>query len=213
MKRIGITGGVGAGKSQVLERLSARWKMPVIHTDLVARTIMEPGKEGLRQVVEALGDSFLEPDGSLCRPALARLIFEQPETRKIVDSITHPLVWKLVQEELDCLAEQGTAAAVVESAVFSREAAAMFDEIWYIWAPDQIRTARLMKSRGYSEDRCRSMIASQYSDQEFRAVAGRVIDNSGPWEETAAEVDRIMEELLHSLPPSGGTVSSLENHG
>ncbi len=196
MIRIGVTGGVGAGKSQILDHLSARWKTPVIRTDLVARTIMEPGKEGLRRVVDALGNSFLAPDGSLCRPALARLIFEKPEARKIVDSITHPLVWKLVQDELDGLERAGAAAAVVESALFGREAAAMFDEVWYIWAPDEVRTARLMESRGYSGERCRSMIDSQYSDEEFRTLSARVIDNSGAWEETAAGVDRVMEALF-----------------
>ena len=185
----------------------------MIHTDLVARAVMEPGQEGLRQVVEALGDSFLNPDGSLCRPALARLIFQDPQARETVDRITHPLVWKLVQEELDCLDGQGTVAAVVESAVFSREAAAMFDEIWYVWAPEEVRTLRLMESRGYSEERCRSMIASQDSDQEFRALAGRVIDNSGSWEETAAEIDKVMEELLYSLAPSQSAVSQPENKG
>ncbi len=195
MKRIGITGGVGAGKSQVLERLSSRWQVPVIHTDLVARAIMEPGQEGLRQVVEALGSSFLEPDGSLCRPALAKLIFEQPEARETVDRITHPLVWRLVQEELDRLENQGKAAAVVESALFDQESAAMFDELWYVWAPDEVRTARLMESRGYSLDRCRSMMASQQGDEEFRRLADRIIDNSGSWEDTAARVDRLMAEI------------------
>lgn len=195
MKRIGITGGVGAGKSQVLERLSSRWQVPVIHTDLVARAIMEPGQEGLRQVVEALGSSFLEPDGSLCRPALAKLIFEQPEARETVDRITHPLVWRLVQEELDRLENQGKAAAVVESALFDQESAAMFDELWYVWAPDEVRTSRLMESRGYSLDRCRSMMASQQGDEEFRRLADRIIDNSGSWEDTAARIDGLMAEI------------------
>ena len=195
MKRIGITGGVGAGKSQVLERLSSRWQVPVIHTDLVARAIMEPGQEGLRQVVEALGSSFLEPDGSLCRPALAKLIFEQPKARETVDRITHPLVWRLVQEELDRLENEGKAAAVVETALFDQEPAAMFDELWYVWAPDEVRTSRLMESRGYSLDRCRSMMASQQGDEEFRRLADRIIDNSGSWEDTAARVDRLMAEI------------------
>lgn len=195
MKRIGITGGVGAGKSQVLERLSSRWQVPVIHTDLVARAIMEPGQEGLKQVVEALGSSFLEPDGSLCRPALAKLIFEQPEARETVDRITHPLVWRLVQEELDRLENQGKAAAVVESALFDQESAAMFDELWYVWAPDEVRTSRLMESRGYSLDRCRSMMASQQGDEEFRRLADRIIDNSGSWEDTAARIDGLMAEI------------------
>lgn len=195
MKRIGITGGVGAGKSQVLERLSSRWQVPVIHTDLVARAIMEPGQEGLKQVVEALGSSFLEPDGSLCRPALAKLIFEQPEARETVDRITHPLVWRLVQEELDRLENQGKAAAVVESALFDQESAAMFDELWYVWAPDEVRTFRLMESRGYSLDRCRSMMASQQGDEEFRRLADRIIDNSGSWEDTAARIDGLMAEI------------------
>ena len=71
----------------------------------------------------------------------------------------------------------------------------MFDELWYVWAPDEVRTSRLMESRGYSLDRCRSMMASQQGDEEFRRLADRIIDNSGSWEDTAARVDRLMAEI------------------
>ena len=100
-----------------------------------------------------------------------------------------------LEKELDRLENQGKAAAVVESALFDQESAAMFDELWYVWAPDEVRTARLMESRGYSLDRCRSMMASQQGDEEFRRLADRIIDNSGSWEDTAARVDRLMAEI------------------
>ncbi|MDO5551187.1 MAG: dephospho-CoA kinase, partial [Lachnospiraceae bacterium] len=134
MRRIGITGGVGAGKSQVLGWMKERWGAKLIRTDDVARALMEPGQAGYQQVVEALGTSFLKENGSIDRPALARIIFQDQTAKAAVDQITHPLVWKAVEEELEAALQEGYPAAVVESAVFDGSSFLLLDELWYVHA-------------------------------------------------------------------------------
>lgn len=185
IRRIGLTGGVGAGKSQVLQWLSDNWNARIIRTDDVAKELMEPGREGYGRVVKALGTSFLGEDKRIDRPALARLIFGNKEARDTVNGIIHPMVWKRVKEEM---MNAGETIVVAESAVFSDEALKWLDELWYVDAPEKIRTARLMESRGYGRERCRDMMASQPRMEDYRKNAGRVIDNGGSWADTVRQL-------------------------
>lgn len=185
MLKIGLTGGVGAGKSRVLTWLEKEWGAGVIRTDEVARKLMEPGEEGYVRVVKTLGTSFLNEAGVIDRPALAQLIFQDEQARKTVNEITHPLVWEKVKQALALAEEENRyLAMVVESALFDKEALSFLEEIWYVYASDEVRIKRLMESRGYSREKCLSILASQRSDQEFRALSSWVIDNTGDWEGT-----------------------------
>lgn len=185
MLKIGLTGGVGAGKSRVLTWLEKEWGAGVIRTDEVARKLMEPGEEGYVRVVKTLGTSFLNEAGVIDRPALAQLIFQDEQARKTVNEITHPLVWEKVKQALALAEEENQySAMVVESALFDKEALSFLEEIWYVYASDEVRIKRLMESRGYSREKCLSILASQRSDQEFRALSSWVIDNTGDWEGT-----------------------------
>lgn len=198
-RNIGLTGGVGAGKSEVLSWMEREWGARIIRTDEVARQIMEPGQEGYLRVTKALGTSFLDEQGRIDRPALARLIFRDEAARNMVNAITHPCVWNTVMQELNrnVLTEKGmTEIAVVESALFDEQAAAFFDELWYVYAPEEVRIRRLMEGRGYSRERCEQMIKSQMSDQEFRRLSSQVIDNGGSWEETEKEL-RVLQRRLN----------------
>ncbi|MDO5351010.1 MAG: dephospho-CoA kinase [Lachnospiraceae bacterium] len=196
MRRIGITGGVGAGKSQVLGWMKERWGAKLIRTDDVARALMEPGQAGYQQVVEALGTSFLKENGSIDRPALAQIIFQDQTAKAAVDQITHPLVWKAVEEELEAALQEGYPAAVVESAVFDGSSFLLLDELWYVHAPQEVRIRRLMESRGYSRKRCESMIASQFSHQDYQAISSLVIENGGDWEDTKEQINLHMNLLI-----------------
>ena len=193
---IGITGGVGAGKSQILDWLKQRWKVPFIRTDDTAKKLMEPGQEGYRQVIQVFGKSIVNPDESICRPALAKLIFQNEEARNQVNQITHPLVWNRVKEELEDLASQGCRAAAVESAVFDTSGAALCGQIWYVYAPEEVRIQKKKKDRGYSQERCLSMIYSQNTDQQFRDISSQIIDNGGSWEQTKKQLDQMMQNIL-----------------
>ena len=115
---MGITGGVGSGKSRVLEILKEEYGFRVIQADQVAKKLMEPGQESYRAVVDCLGPSILNEDGTINRPAMAGVIFGCPEKRSQVDRLTHPLVWKTAfREALDC----PEPLVVIEAAVPSKE--------------------------------------------------------------------------------------------
>ena len=192
MKRlIGITGGVGAGKSQVLQILKEEFGARVILTDQVARRLMEKGKPGWQKVREALGEGILGPDGSIDRKSLAARIFSDDRAREQVDSAIHPMVWEAAFQEA-CQAPEGL--AVIESALMKKEQLHFFDEVWYVYTSEEERIRRLMRDRGYTREKSLSVIKSQASDREFRELCSQVIDNNGSVEETRKQIRRLLNK-------------------
>lgn len=192
-KIIGITGGVGAGKSSVLAILKDQFNARIILADLVAHDFMEPGTDGLKAVVEALGDSFVLPDGGVDRKALAEIIFHDADALKIMNSIIHPLVWKWIEDEARSCPET---LVIVEAAVFDTAPAGLFDEMWYVYTSVENRISRLMESRGYTREKCESIMKKQDSETDFRKRCGFVIDNNGSEEETEKQ---LKEKLGHEI--------------
>ena len=188
-KIIGITGGVGAGKSSVLAVLKNDFGAKIILADLVAHDLMEPGSLGLRKVTEALGTSFLTPDGAVDRKALADLIFRDKEALKTMNSIIHPLVWKKMKEEAEAASEN---LVIIEAAVFDTAPKNFFDELWYVYTTKENRIVRLMENRGYSREKCEDIIGRQASEEEYRALCSRVIDNNGD----ESDIKRQLKEIL-----------------
>ncbi len=192
-KFVGITGGVGAGKSSVLDILKHKFGARVILADLVAHDLMEPGSEGLRRVTEALGTSFLCEDGSVDRKALAEIIFNDTKALATMNSIIHPMVWETIRTE--ALACEET-LVIVEAAVFDTAPEGLFDEMWYVYTTEENRIRRLMESRGYTREKCVSIIEKQDSEDEYRARCGCVIDNNGSAEETEKQIKEILEHEI-----------------
>ena len=188
-KIIGITGGVGAGKSSVLAVLKNDFGAKIILADLVAHDLMEPGSLGLRKVTEALGTSFLTPDGAVDRKALADLIFRDKAALKTRNSIIHPLVWKTMKEEAEAASEN---LVIIEAAVFDTAPKNFFDELWYVYTTKENRIVRLMENRGYSHEKCEDIIGRQASEEEYRALCSRVIDNNGD----ESDIKRQLKEIL-----------------
>lgn len=188
-KIIGITGGVGAGKSSVLSILKEKFGAKVILADLVAHDLMEPGTEGLLAVTEALGNSFIREDGSVDRKALADLIFRNTDALNKMNSIIHPLVWEWIEKEAVSCNEK---FVVVEAAVFDTAPQGLFDEMWYVFASEETRMERLMASRGYTKEKCLNIMKRQDSEEVFRSRCGFVINNDGSEEDT----ERQLEEKL-----------------
>ena len=182
-KIIGITGGVGAGKSSVLAVLKNDFGAKIILADLVAHDLMEPGSLGLRKVTEALGTSFLTPDGAV------DLIFRDKEALKTMNSIIHPLVWKTMKEEAEAASEN---LVIIEAAVFDTAPKNFFDELWYVYTTKENRIVRLMENRGYSREKCEDIIGRQASEEEYRALCSRVIDNNGD----ESDIKRQLKEIL-----------------
>ncbi len=190
-RRIGLSGGAGAGKSCVLDWLRERRHAYIIRTDDVARRLMEPGEEGFRRVVQAFGACILGEDGRIDRPLLAQRIFNDRDAKETIDRLTHPLVWSAVEEEMDQAEAEGFDLIVVESALFEPSSLEFLDEIWLVDAPDEVRVKRMMDGRGYSRERCEAMLASQPDRKSYQTLASRMIDNEGSWEETRAELEKI----------------------
>lgn len=188
-KIIGITGGVGAGKSSVLSILKEKFGAKVILADLVAHDLMEPGTEGLLAVTKALGNSFIREDGSVDRKALADLIFRNTDALNKMNSIIHPMVWDWIEKEAVSCDEK---FVVVEAAVFDTAPQGLFDEMWYVFASEETRMERLMASRGYTKEKCLNIMKKQDSEEVFRSRCGFVINNDGSEEDT----ERQLEEKL-----------------
>ncbi len=189
MKVIGITGGVGSGKSEVLGILKRDFGAELLIADEIAHQVMEPGMPAYRRIVEALGTDFLSADGSIDRKALAKRLFGDGEALGTVNSIVHPTVWQAIEESIRCSQKE---LVIVEAALFDEEHNGLFDQVWYIFTSEENRISRLMKSRGYSREKCLDIMRSQKSESEFRAMADRVIDNN----KTVADVKRQIETIL-----------------
>ena len=147
---IGVTGGVGAGKSRVLKILAEDYGAHVILADEVAKALMEPGRECYRRVAAYLGEAILARDGTIDRGAMAAVIFGDEEKRRQVNRLTHPDVWQFIQEE----AARSTAAIVViEAAILGQEFRDNCQEMWYVYTSRENRLSRLAENRGYSAEK------------------------------------------------------------
>ena len=176
MIRIGLTGGIGAGKSTVSAAFSECGGI-IVDGDVIAREVVEPGTEGLRKLVEAFGADILHPDGSLNRPALAAKAFADDDKRQTLNRIVHPLVARRREEIIAAVAED---AVVVEDIPLLVETgmAPSFPLVVVVYAPVEIRVERLIK-RGMDEADARARIAAQATDEQRRAIADVLLDNSG----------------------------------
>src|SRR6202012_2286097 len=177
MLRIGLTGGIGAGKS-ALSATFAECAGIIVDGDVIAREVVQPGTEGLAALVEAFGDDILQPDGSLDRPALAAKAFRNDEARGVLNGIVHPLVGKRRAEIIAAVSED---AVVVEDIPLLVESgmAPLFPLVVVVHADVELRVRRLVEQRGMSEEDARARIAAQADDDQRRAVADIWLDNSG----------------------------------
>jgi dephospho-CoA kinase len=176
MLRIGLTGGIGAGKSTVSATFAECGGI-IVDGDVIAREVVEPGTEGLAQLVEAFGDGILLPDGGLNRPALAAKAFVDDEHRATLNRIVHPLVGKRRQEIIDAVHDD---AVVVEDIPLLVETgmAPMFPLVVVVTADEETRVSRLIK-RGMNEADARARIKAQAPEEQRRAIADVLLDNSG----------------------------------
>lgn len=190
MMVIGLTGGVGAGKSRILSILRAEYGAEVIVADEVAHELMEPGQPGYDAVVSALGAHFLNEDASINKKKLGEIIFNDEGALQTMNSIVHPMVWKMIEKKISA---SQAGLIVVESAIMGREQRKTYDEIWYVYTSEANRLERLLANRGYTMEHSRSIMAHQLSDAEFRNLCDRVIDNNGSFDEVSAQIKSIFE--------------------
>lgn len=202
MLKIGLTGGIGSGKSEVSKRLSARGAV-VIDADKIAREVVEPGTPGLARVVETFGEEVLRPDGSLDREKLGSIVFADKEKLAALNAIVHPLVGERVAQLQN---EAPDDAIVVYDVPLLAEngLAKMYDVVIVVDAADEVRIARLAEHRGMAEADAKARIAAQASREDRLAVADIVIPNEGSLEELDARVDEVWSELLERAAQAPG---------
>lgn len=196
MKIIGITGGVGSGKSRVLSFLEEKYNAVVCQADQVAWKLQEPGEKCYQEMVAHFGTSILNDDLTINRKALGQIVFGNEEQLLVLNAIMHPAVKSEIQNYILQEEKAGTRLFVLEAALLIEEHYdAICDELWYIYADEQIRRRRLKESRQYSDEKIDAIMASQLSEEVFRKACQKVIENSGTFEETCAQVDDAIEQL------------------
>lgn len=194
MLRIGLTGGIGAGKSTVSATFNRHGGV-IVDGDVIAREVVEPGTEGLTALVEAFGPGILLPDGSLDRPALAAIAFSDDDKRATLNGIVHPLVARRRQE---LIAAAGDDAVIIEDIplLVESQMAPMFPLVIVVHADVEVRVARLLTHRGMSEDDARARIAAQATEPQRRTVADVWLDNSGSPDDLAAQALQLWEQRI-----------------
>ncbi|MBD0671288.1 dephospho-CoA kinase [Streptomyces sp. CBMA156] len=193
MLKIGLTGGIGAGKSEVSRLFAARGAV-IVDSDVIAREVVAPGTDGLAAVVAEFGPQVLREDGTLDRPALGAVVFADPERLKALNAIVHPLV-RARSAELEAAAAPD--AVVVHDVPLLAEngLAPLFDLVVVVDAADEVRLDRLVRLRGTTEEESRARMAAQASREDRLAIADLVIDNSAGLAELDARVAEVWAEL------------------
>ena len=188
---LGLTGGVGAGKSRILELFSKEYGAQVIQADLVARKLEDPGQPGLTGLVSLFGTGILQKDGTLDRKGFADRIFGNPEALKRVNALIHPLTWNEIKRQIR---ESSAELIVVEAALFDERSREVCQYLLYVDTQDEIRIQRLKENRGYSREKCLDIMKNQADRNDFLKLADFVIDNSGSLEESRLQIRRILKK-------------------
>jgi dephospho-CoA kinase len=203
MLMVGLTGGIGSGKSTVASLLAKRGAI-VIDADAIAREVVEPGMPALEKLVERFGPDILHPDGSLDRPKLGAIAFVNAETQKDLEAITHPAIGALF---LQRVAEAPAGSIVIHDVPLLVESKRGFEyaAVIVVEAPLDVRLDRL-ESRGVPRDDARRRIELQASDEDRRKVATWVVDNGGDLDALERRIDDIWPELerMAAEPPDEG---------
>lgn len=193
MKVLGITGGVGSGKSTVLDYLENKYHARVIQADGVGKLLQQPGEKCYQEIVRIWGQDILQKDGCLDRGKIAALVFQDGEQLCRLNQIMHPGVKRYIMEQIEEERSAGKVPFVVVEAALLLEDHydAICDEIWYIHTDRELRIRRLEKSRGYSRGKAISIMNNQMSEAEFRQKCKFVIDNSSDFiENTYEQIDK-----------------------
>lgn len=193
MKVVGVTGGVGSGKSEVLRVLEEKFNCGIIRTDDVARDLCEPGEVSYELIVKEFGKEILDEDGRLNRPKLGSIVFSDEEKLNVLNACTHPQVYKWVQDTVAKWTEEGKYSMIaVESALPEKlNEMNVCEELWYVYVRPEIRRERLRISRGYSEEKMDAMFASQLPDSAFTKVCKTIIDNNSDIENIEKQLEKL----------------------
>lgn len=194
MKVIGITGGIGSGKSLVAKILMDKYGAHFINTDRIAKEQMDVGGVSYAGVVDYFGHGILAEDGSIDRKKLSEIVFQDKEKLQKLNNLTHPNVLTAVQEELASLRRAGVVKyAIIETALMIESGYDFIcDEVWYVYTPEDIRRERLRNERNYSDEKIDAIFKSQSKEGEFRKRFPKVIENIGDIHDLEKQVEALL---------------------
>jgi len=197
MKVIGLTGGIGSGKSLVAKILQEKYHAVLLETDRIAKEQMEPGGVSYQEVLDYIGKEILSEDGTIDRGKLSRIIFEDTEKRLRINQITHPKVLTEVRRQISVMGEQGTVPYLIIETALMIEAQYDFicDETWYVYSSEEERRKRLKKDRNYSDEKIDAIFANQQKDEAFRKAFSKVIENVGDIHQLEEQIDKLIKDL------------------
>ena len=191
MRFIGITGGVGAGKSEILEYIRRHYKCRIYLADQVAHLVKQPGTKAYKALLELLGRDVASADGQIDKALMADRIFADPMLLERVNSIIHPAVKEFLLERLEEAGQAGEELFFVEAALLIEGGyLALVDEMWYVYADEAVRRERLGRTRGYSQEKISRIMSSQLTEERFRRCCDFVIDNSGDLSDSFRQIDK-----------------------
>ena len=193
MKIIGITGGVGAGKTQILEYLNNKYGATICMADEVGKKLQKKGTECFDEIVAHFGNEILDEKGELDRAKLSDIVFADRVELSVLNGIVHPRVKEEIQKKITREERKNTNLMLIEGALLIEDHyEEICDELWYIYTTEENRRARLKASRGYSDAHVDRMFASQLSEEEYRRHCRVVIDNNGTLEETLTQTEEAL---------------------
>lgn len=192
MKIIGITGGVGSGKSSIIKAVSERYRCCILLADDAAHDVYLPGNQCYEELVSLLSKDILDDSGNIDKKKMSALIFGNPKLLEKVNDIVHPAVKDVILNKIDEAKKAG------DFELFLLEAALLIecgyndivDEMWYVYASVNVRTARLRSSRGYTDDKIRSIMQSQLDESEYIKGSDFVIDNSHSIDNSIMQIEK-----------------------
>ena len=206
---LGITGGVGSGKSKILYDLSNQYGAYIVETDKLAHRLMEPGQPIYAKIVDTFGREILvkEAPYAIDRAKFAQIVFADKGKLEQLNAITHPAVKTWIRKDIEEKKKQDIQIYVIEAALLIQDGyKEICDEIWYIYADEATRTKRLMAQRGYTRERCQAMFRSQDAEVYYRTYADFTINNQFDYENSSKQLKDRLNILL-------GNDIILTNHG
>lgn len=196
MPVIGITGGVGSGKSKVLEELGTSHCAVICQADDVARELQQKGRQCYEAIVDVFGRGILDTSGEIDRKKLAEIVFSDPVQLKALNKIVHPAVKQEILRRINQAEADDMMFFVIEAALLLEDNYdAVCDEVWYIYTDEDTRRMRLKESRGYSDEKIDSIMKNQMDEQLFFSRCDRTINNSGCFENTKQQINKILSEV------------------
>ncbi|MDR1801321.1 MAG: dephospho-CoA kinase [Lachnospiraceae bacterium] len=196
MKIIGITGGIGSGKTQVMEYMHDRYGATICHADDVAKKLQKKGQPCYEPIVSFFGNEILDNKNEIDRKKLANIVFADKEKLRVLNSIVHPEVKSEIQRRIKSEQKKHTNLFLIEAALLIEDGYKnICNELWFIYTKKCIRLNRLRYSRGIESEKVEAIMDTQLSKEEYLKNCDRVIDNSGAFAETCEQLDAILKKI------------------